>query len=419
MADSTGPGGSPESKPERNRETGAEGLLLPVGSILVHIGPYKTGTTAIQMSMHQHREEMRSHGVLYPGTETRLRRPGRALVGYSPRGLKRVPLREWEAIVDEVQASGADRVCLSTETFAGAGVGPIARLIDDFGAERIHMVAAVRRLDKLLPSNWQQRIHDHGETRGYEDFLRRHLVDPDRRAEAPVVDRFWKAQDPAQLLARWGEFLPREQITLVVTDEGDRGQLHRTFEALLGLPAGLLSQAERDNASFSAERAEFQRQVNEMFEERGWPEDDRVRLIRRGLTRGLDRAEREDGERRIPPMPDWARARVAEFTEDRIATVRDSGTRVVGDPEWLRVPTDDGEPAEVVPVPDAMPIAPAVSAVEGLIDAVMTQRAQREAQRRPEEAAAERLLAGLTSRQLIREVTRRQYARLVRRRGPS
>ena len=47
---------------------------LPDGAVLLHIGPYKTGTTAIQVSLHQHRADLAAHGVLYPGTSTRQRR---------------------------------------------------------------------------------------------------------------------------------------------------------------------------------------------------------------------------------------------------------------------------------------------------------------------------------------------------------
>ena len=32
--------------------------LLPDRAVLVHIGPYKTGTTAIQTSLHEHRGEL-------------------------------------------------------------------------------------------------------------------------------------------------------------------------------------------------------------------------------------------------------------------------------------------------------------------------------------------------------------------------
>ena len=40
---------------------------LPEGSVLLHIGPHKTGTTAIQGALAAARAELAEHGVTYPG----------------------------------------------------------------------------------------------------------------------------------------------------------------------------------------------------------------------------------------------------------------------------------------------------------------------------------------------------------------
>ncbi|HEY4377379.1 MAG TPA: hypothetical protein VGM93_09480, partial [Acidimicrobiales bacterium] len=42
---------------------------LPANAILVHIGPHKTGTTALQSMLDRGRSAMAEHGVLYPGTK--------------------------------------------------------------------------------------------------------------------------------------------------------------------------------------------------------------------------------------------------------------------------------------------------------------------------------------------------------------
>ena len=41
--------------------------LLEAGTRLVHIGPHKTGTTAIQGALHLARERLAAQGVVYPG----------------------------------------------------------------------------------------------------------------------------------------------------------------------------------------------------------------------------------------------------------------------------------------------------------------------------------------------------------------
>ena len=59
---------------------------LPDATILLHIGPYKTGSTAIQQALFDRREELAQHGVYYPGAWRRLFREGHALMEWAPRG---------------------------------------------------------------------------------------------------------------------------------------------------------------------------------------------------------------------------------------------------------------------------------------------------------------------------------------------
>jgi hypothetical protein len=42
-------------------------VLLEPGARLLHIGPHKTGTTAIQGALHLARERLAVEGVAYPG----------------------------------------------------------------------------------------------------------------------------------------------------------------------------------------------------------------------------------------------------------------------------------------------------------------------------------------------------------------
>ena len=55
-------------------------LLLPDGSCLLHIGPYKTGSSALQASFHGSRAELARH------------RPGRAPLGPVAAGRLGLPL---------------------------------------------------------------------------------------------------------------------------------------------------------------------------------------------------------------------------------------------------------------------------------------------------------------------------------------
>ena len=47
----------------------ADELLLPEGTHVVHIGPFKTGTTALQAALHDARPALEAAGVVRLGTK--------------------------------------------------------------------------------------------------------------------------------------------------------------------------------------------------------------------------------------------------------------------------------------------------------------------------------------------------------------
>jgi hypothetical protein len=91
--------------------------VLPEGAILLHIGPYKTGTTAIQQALFDRRHELAAHGVLYPGTWRRLFREGHSLMEWAPRGRPVPPPSVWDEFAAGIRDRDDVRVCLSTEDF--------------------------------------------------------------------------------------------------------------------------------------------------------------------------------------------------------------------------------------------------------------------------------------------------------------
>ncbi|MET8242962.1 hypothetical protein ABZV31_00100 [Streptomyces sp. NPDC005202] len=51
---------------ETDRTRDARPVALPAGTRLLHIGPHKTGTTAVQGALFAARDAMRAHGVEFP-----------------------------------------------------------------------------------------------------------------------------------------------------------------------------------------------------------------------------------------------------------------------------------------------------------------------------------------------------------------
>lgn len=391
-----------------------EASPLPTGSVLVHIGPYKTGTTAIQTSLHLHRDDMLRHGVLYPGKRHRHFREGWALTGKSPRGVEDVPRAEWEALVKEVDASTATRVCISSEDFARADKNAINELVGAFGDDRVHVLMVVRRLDKLLPSAWQQRVKSSNEFRTYDQWLREVLAEETPTSGPGNV--FWGNHGVARVLDRWLTAVPADHVALLMADESDRSQQMRTFERLLDLPDRLLTPGPRDNTSLSLSRIELYRQVNKVFEDRGWDDRHRRRLIHGGLLTGLRNAPSSDSDLAIPPLPKWAAERVADLSDARVHEVLESGAVVIGDPDRLRFDMTE-HPEDVGEQPRTIAIETAAMAVETLVDAALKAEKSasvagaRQRRRRKRDLPT---LANASGRQLLRELMRRARRRIAR-----
>lgn len=379
--------------------------LLPERAVLVHIGPYKTGTTAIQSSLHEHREELASHGVTYPGSYHRQMRPSWALLGRSRVGEAAVPEDEWAGLVDEVLAAPG-RVVISSEDFASARPRHVRKLVEDLGEDRVRVLVVARRLDRLLPSAWQERVKSVNETRRYDAWLRE-VLGEEREGEAAKV--FWHNHGLEELIARWSAVLPPERVIVVVTDERDRGLQPRTFERLLGLPEGLLTPGPHSNTSLSMERIEFCRQVNLAVERRGWVGSRRLNAPRRALLAGLRSAPLQSWETVIPPLPGWSDARLRELSDQRADSVAASGVTVVGDPDLLRwqgegIGDDLGEP------PASLPTEAAAGAMEQALAGMLRQlRANRPT---PPPPPAKEPLSEATGRDLARELGRRARRRI-------
>ena len=390
----------------------SEAKLLPEGSCLLHIGPYKTGSTSIQSAMHSARDRLGEHGVLYAGRGTRDRRAGWAVMESKPRGADAPSIDEWNALVAEVRGARDLRVCVSNEDFARVGPKYAARIADDLGRDRLHVLAVARRFDRLLPSQWQERVKCY-ETLTYDQYLRE-VLDPS--SEHQVRKAFWASHGVEGMAERWASLVGPENITIVVSDDSDRRLLVRTFEAMLGLPEGFLEPGSMSNPSFAANGVEFLRRLNEAF-----ASDDALtdpvyyRLIQRGAIPRMRLAERSELDERIPAMPAWAREKVAELSRERVATLERLGVNVLGDPDLLLVPSDLDGPDQLPPPPDSVSIDTAVRAVEGVVQAALKERRrlQNKARKQPSRPVG-RPLDDQTSGELLREVA----GRLVRKVRP-
>lgn len=381
--------------------------LLPERAVLVHIGPYKTGTTAIQSSLHEHRDQLAAQGVTYPGRYHRQMRPSWALLGRSRVGEADVPEREWDDLVDEVR-SAPGRVVISSEDFASARPQHVRKVVDDLGIDRVHVLIVARRLDKLLPSAWQERVKSVNETRTYDAWLRE-VLGQERTGGAART--FWHNHGLQSLIQRWRDALPPERVLVLVNDEGDRRLQPATFERLLGVPEGELTPGPHSNRSLSMERIELCRQVNVAIEARGWVGARMLNAPRRAMLAGLRAAPLQEFETLIPPLPAWTGPRLEELSDERTRSVAEAGVRVLGDPDLLRYSAPPDGPDLEEP-PKVLPTQAAAGAIEHALAGMVKRERARDRRRPVVVAPPADPLSGLSSRALLREVARRQTARL-------
>lgn len=331
-------------------------------AIVLHIGPHKTGSTALQAALAAARPDLARAGIRYPGRDEAHHSAAWAVTGFTMGfgdEATRVPRRAWPAVVRQARRHRG-RVIISSEFFARLPPPSVRRVVSDLGAERVHVLLAVRPLAELLPSTWQQYLKT-GLATSYPDWLA-DVLTRDRPATTPG---FWRRADFARMLRRWRTAVPARRITAVVLDPADRGLLFRATEQQLGLPEHWLDPfrgAGRTNRSMTAVEAELVRAVNELVRDRiGW--GDYSTRIRHGAIRALVEDRRPDPDEPRLTTPTWALDLAAQRQRRDRRALRRSGIQVIGDPGILLRPHPGADPVAVDQVPvSAAALALAVAA---------------------------------------------------------
>ncbi|MGH2599295.1 MAG: hypothetical protein ACRDJ9_07905, partial [Dehalococcoidia bacterium] len=343
-----------------------EELLLPPAARLVHIGPHKTGTTAVQGAFHLARDRLASeYGVHYAG---KLPQPGRAAMAVTGQptliGEKPPQPSDWADLVAEVAAAGGRRVVISSEFFAEADDAAARRVVEELGGRSAHVVVTLRPLAKILPSQWQQTVQN-GLRTPYDDWLAARFNTPDG---SPSTRKFWQRHHHGRLVRRWAEVAGAERVTVIVADERDPQSLLRTFESMVGLPPKALeTQPDRANRSLTLAEAEIIRRLNLRFRALEWPEQVYAKHLRRGAITWMKTERQPSTDEPRIATPTWALKRAAELGAEFAETIASLGVRVVGDLSWLSRPPEDEATAETTG--DAL-LPAADAAAEAVIGAI-------------------------------------------------
>ena len=377
---------------------------LPSGTRLLHVGPHKTGSSAIQGALHTARERLAARDIIYPGRGRQTLWPILAVTGQPPlRGEPTPDIAWWARLATDIRSAGDRKVVLSSEFFSESDDATAARVVADLGPG-VHVVVTLRSLGRILPSQWQQYIQN-GYRFRYEQWLEGILSDP----PCTPTPGFWRRHRHDELVSRWAGVVGAPNVTVVVLDETNRLMLLRTFEAMLGLPDGFLTPAPgAANRSLSRSEAELVLQLNEEFSGRKWPDPSYARFMRYGVIEQLKTARRPAAGEPAIATPAWAAARAAEISAEMAGTIKTLGVRIVGDLEALADPPVPG------PISEPGVGAPSGIAVEAAVQAVMGACAAGGAGGMP----IEDLVRGVPASSLAKVLVNRGRRRVARALGP-
>ena len=346
---------------------------LAPGSMLLHIGVHKTGTTAVQTALANSREVLGTWKVNYPGRLMAHREIASSVMGrplgWRTDGAK--PPREglWEQTVAE--AHGFDGVTvISSEFFAESPDDVAERIACDVAVDRLHVVVTLRNLGRILPSAWQQNLKSGFET-PYLPWLRRMLFEDDEATRSTI---FWRRHRHDALIARWARIVGPERVSVVVVDDREREGIFHHFEDLLELPRDTLydHRGEVSNRSMTLAEAAFLRRLNvAVGGAAGWrayPNRVQAQMVK-ALVEG--RAPAADEARLATPQ--WALDRAAEIADEMVTAIEASGVHILGDPAVLRERLIG--PEETVDDSTDMPVDAAISTLMGALDATRSSDA--------------------------------------------
>lgn len=391
-----------------------DGLLLPPGTRLIHAGAHKTATSAVQGAFELARDRLPEHGVSYYGAA-----PGRtylegalAVTGRKPQLGKQVPdMSHWTALTKAVAAEGDRRVLVSSAFFGDGDEEATSRVVKGFsGAWPLHIVITLRPLAKVMASQWQQFVQNM-HTERYEDWLDRML---NRQSGDRPTNLFWHRHRHDRLVGRWAEAAGADRVTVVIVDESDRMMVLRTFEAMLGLPGGLLvPDAATANRSLSLPEAELIRLLNEEAKRRKWPEKVYARLVRGGAVNYLKHGYQPGPDDQPIVTPPWALKRAAEVGAEIAAGISALGVQVIGDVSSL-----GATPAAIADkgpdLPKEVPGIPPPAAAQALLGVILASKL-------PDHVAAGRSWptdqSATTEDRPLREVDAKTLVRVLARRG--
>ena len=166
---------------------------MPKPQIYLHIGHGKTGTSAIQSAFAIAQKDLLKLGIEYPIQNTDREKASQFAItsgnwNHNPK----------ESLAQELTRRSRERnnnnsILLSSESL----FWQLDSLFEDGFQElkdlNLHVLLAVREIEEMLSSEYQQRVKRHGEKRPFEQFLRsRHFISSHHKKASEIITQLKK-----------------------------------------------------------------------------------------------------------------------------------------------------------------------------------------------------------------------------------
>ncbi len=158
--------------------------------IVLHVGHGKTGTSAIQSALAISANALAKQGLSYPISANEQQRAARfEITSGNWKHNPNVSLSD--QCIQLAESNKAEHTfVLSSESLFWHLTDFIDQKDQWHEAVEIQIILAVRELEEMLSSEYQQRVKRHGESRPFEQFLkRRHFISSHHKKAAEVLEQ--------------------------------------------------------------------------------------------------------------------------------------------------------------------------------------------------------------------------------------
>ena len=267
-------------------------------SIVLHVGPRKTGTTYLQKSLTLAAPTLRESGVLYVTRLAGRDRYNHVAATYAVSGLRsgrssniwrNVNEENIRDLVRQVDAWDGPAI-ISSEALGGLNTSEATKFMSYLPSAPVHVIATLRALPDVVLSSWSQNVlnlHTQSLDTYVELFINRRMQLPSserwRLWDEDPHATFWRSYDYPGLLTRWLHMGFPVSAVVVPDSSQPRDELWTRFHKAVNLDAlPLIAPQVRDaeaNGARSLEELEVIRSTVKNATQQGLTQDD-LRALR-------------------------------------------------------------------------------------------------------------------------------------------